>query len=209
MAGKNTIPCPIPSTHTTHLHYPLPMTPLADWQVFAQIVGSAAAALTGLQFVAMALLADLPTNPAPDTTDAFASPNIVHFVSILLFAASLAMPWPGLASAALAWKLGSLAGLLYVAVTVRRMFSQADYHPVFEDWLFHALLPVLSYAGLASAAFASRTHPLGAIFGLAAALLLLLVTAIHNAWDNLIYLVFLRNRAVHDSPDGNSTEPLR
>ena len=183
------------------------MTPLADWQVFAQIVGSAAAALTGLQFVAMAVLADLPTGPAPGATDAFASPNIVHFVSILLFAASLAMPWPGLATAALAWELGSLAGLIYVAITIRRMVTQADYHPVFEDWLFHALLPVASYAGVAAAAFASRAHPHGAIFGLAGAILLLLVTAIHNAWDNLIYLVSLRNQAAHGFPDGNSIEP--
>ena len=183
------------------------MTPLADWQVFAQIVGSAAAALTGLQFVAMALLADLP-DAAPDATDAFASPNIVHFVSILLFAASLAMPWPRLTAAALAWTLGSLAGLLYVAVTIRRMVTQVKYHPVFEDWLFHALLPVASYAGLATAAFASRTHPHGAIFGVAGAILLLLVTAIHNAWDNLIYLVFLRHRATLTASDGNPVQPL-
>ncbi len=182
------------------------MTPLADWQVFAQIVGSAAAALTGLQFVAMALLADLPAGPAPGATDAFASPNIVHFVSILLFAASLAMPWPGLAPAALAWQLGGLAGCVYVAVTIYRMATQADYHPVFEDWLFHALLPVASYAGLASAAFASRAHPRGALFGIAGAILLLLVTAIHNAWDNLIYLVFLRHRTTHAPSTGSPTE---
>ena len=172
------------------------MTPLADWQVFAQIIGSAAAALTGLQFVAMALLADLP-DAAPDATEAFASPNIVHFVSILLFAASLAMPWPGLVSASRAWEIGSLAGLLYVSVTIRRMVTQAGYHPVFEDWLFHALLPVASYAGLAAAALATRAYPRGALFGVAGAILLLLVTAIHNAWDNLIYLVFLRHRATH------------
>ncbi len=181
------------------------MTPLADWQVFAQIVGSAAAALTGLQFVAMALLADLP-DAAPDATDAFASPNIVHFVSILLLAASLAMPWPGLTFASRAWELGSLAGLLYVAVTIYRMVTQAKYHPVFEDWLFHALLPVLSYAGLAAAAFASRAHPRGALFGIAGAILLLLVTAIHNAWDNLIYLVFLRHRTTHAPSTGSPTK---
>ena len=181
------------------------MTPLADWQVFAQIVGSAAAALTGLQFVAMALLADLP-DAAPDATDAFASPNIVHFVSILLLAASLAMPWPGLASASRAWELGGLAGLVYVAVTIYRMVTQADYHPVFEDWLFHALLPVASYGGVAAAAFATRTYPHGALFGLAGAILLLLVTAIHNAWDNLIYLVFLRHRTTHAPSTGSPTE---
>jgi hypothetical protein len=40
---------------------------------------------------------------------------------------------------------------------------------VFEDWLFHALLPFTAYATLAASAFVARAHPYAALFGVASA----------------------------------------
>ena len=70
---------------------------------------------------------------------------------------------------------------------------------MFEDWLFHALLPAVAYAILAGASFAARLYEARALFGVAAASMLLLFIGIHNAWDTATYLVYVRRRDQDDS----------
>ena len=75
------------------------MTPLAPWQNFYVIVGSSAGALTGLVFIAMALVADLPAiRGAADANDAFSTPILVHFGVVLVLAAIMSAPWKGLSA---------------------------------------------------------------------------------------------------------------
>lgn len=74
---------------------------------------------------------------------------------------------------------------------------------MFEDWLFHALLPLAAYATLAASACVARAYTRGAMFGVAAAALGLLFIGIHNAWDAATYHVFV---ARHKRPD---VEPNR
>src|SRR5438067_11603141 len=89
-------------------------TPLARWDTFYVIVGSAAAALTGLQFVVIAIAADSRFRSAtPETVDAFGTPNIVHFSAVLLASALLTAPWPSLRSVAITMGAGALAGVVY------------------------------------------------------------------------------------------------
>jgi len=71
------------------------VTPIAAWQNFYVIVGSSAAALTGLQFVVMALVADLPGPGSVRSIDAFATPTMVHFGGVLVLSAILSAPWSG------------------------------------------------------------------------------------------------------------------
>ena len=72
------------------------------------------------------------------------------------------------------------------------MRSQTAYRAVFEDWLFHALLPLAAYATLAVSAGVAYWHARPALFALGAASLLLLFIGIHNAWDTVTYHVFVR-----------------
>ena len=81
------------------------------------------------------------------------------------------------------------------------MRTQTLYQPVFEDWLFHALLPLAAYVTLAVSAYATRSCAREALFAVAAAALLLLFVGIHNAWDGVTYHVF------HRKP--RQTEPER
>jgi len=62
---------------------------------------------------------------------------------------------------------------------------------VLEDWLWHAVLPALAYLTLVLAALALPDHPARAPFWLAAAVLVLLVTGIHNAWDAAAYIAVM------------------
>jgi len=167
------------------------MSELAEWGSFYGIVGSAAGALIGLQFVVMTLIADRPVIGLADAGAAFATPTIVHFGAALLLSALLRMPWRSIAPAAAYWGLIGVAGAVYTVVVVRRMRMQSIYRPQFEDWLFHVLLPLAAYTGLALSAFEASSHARDALFGVGAAALLLLFTGIHNAWDSVAYHVLV------------------
>jgi hypothetical protein len=168
------------------------MTALAGWENFYVIVGSSAGALIGLQFVVMALVANLPGTPGQaQAGHAFATPNIVHFGTVLLLAAALCAPWHGIGAAAVCWGLVGVVGVAYALIVVRRLRAQNVYRPVFEDWLFHALLPFTAYATLPASACLARAHPYGALFAVAAVALLLLFVGIHNAWDAVTYHIFV------------------
>jgi hypothetical protein len=171
------------------------------WDSFYVIVGSAAGALIGLQFVVMTLIASKPPMPAAEAGAAFATPTIVHFGATLLLSALLRMPWPSLATPAALLVLIGLAGVIYTTVVLRRIKKQASYRPGFEDWLFHVALPVFAYAALALSAIATRTQAPQALFGVGASTLLLLFVGIHNAWDAVVYHVFvnLRGRSITES----------
>jgi hypothetical protein len=169
------------------------MTALAGWENFYVIVGSSAGALIGLQFVVMALIATMPRGPnAAQAGNAFATPTVVHFGTVLLLSAVLSAPWQGIATASGLWGLLGLSGFAYSLVVARRVRVQTAYQPEFEDWLCHVLLPIAAYATLAISAFVARPHWRAALFGVAAAALLLLFVGIHNAWDAATYHIFFR-----------------
>jgi hypothetical protein len=167
------------------------MSALAEWDSFYVIVGSAAGALIGLQFVVMTLIAERPPLRAAEAGAAFATPTIVHFGAALLLSALLRAPWHAVTSAAALWGLVGLSGAAYAVIVARRMRVQTTYRPEFEDWLFHVLLPLVAYAILALSAFAASSHTREALFGVGAAALLLLFIGIHNAWDAVAYHVLV------------------
>lgn len=168
------------------------MTPFSGWENFYVIVGSSAGALIGLQFVVITLIADVPLGRRDaQAGDAFATPTIVHFGGVLLLAAILSAPWYGITSAAVLWGVMALSGAIYSVIVLRRMRQQTAYRPEFEDWLFHFLLPLAAYLILIAAAFAVVWHSRGALFAVATAALLLLFIGIHNAWDAIMYHVFV------------------
>ena len=160
---------------------------LAEWDSFYVIVGSAAGALIGLQFVVMTLVAANPPKGVAEGSAAFSTPTIVHFSSVLLLSALLRIPWQALSSIALLWGLVGLSGVLYTLVVTRRMRVQSVYSPVFEDWLFHALLPLMGYALVGASAFGALAYEREALLGVGAGALILLFIGIHNAWDAVAY----------------------
>lgn len=165
------------------------VSPFAAWESFYVIVGSSGAALTGLQFVVMALVAEKRGRTTSPEIAAFGSPTVVHFCAVLLLAAILSAPWPSLSSPDLAIGAAGVAGVTYAAIVTRRARGQRGYTPVFEDWLWHVVLPFLAYAALVVAAIVLQRSPGPALFVVGAAALLLLFIGIHNAWDTVTYIV--------------------
>jgi len=178
------------------------MTALDGWENFYVIVGSSAGALIGLQFVVMTLIAEMPTAQSDaQAGEAFGTPNVVHFGVVLLLSAIVSAPWERLGIVAVIWGVLGLCGMIYAAVVARRMRSQTAYQAVVEDWLFHVVLPLTAYAMLAISACVSGSHVRPALFAVGAATLLLLFIGIHNAWDTVMYHVFVRKK------ESRQTEP--
>jgi len=165
---------------------------LAGWESYYVIVGSSAAALTGLQFVVIAVVADVSQRASDDQIGAFATPSIVHFCVALLTSAALSAPWRRLESAAIVLGIVGLAGLLYAAIVIRRARRQAGYAPVFEDWLWHAALPIVAYGLMFTGALALVSHEHEALFLVGASTLLLVFIGIHNAWDTVTWIALSR-----------------
>src|SRR6266849_3028639 len=128
------------------------VSPLATWQNFYVIIGSAAAALTGLMFVVITLIAGVRQRRSSESVGAFGTPTVVHFCLALLVAAILSAPWQALWNAGLLLGLCGLGGVTYVVIVARRTRRQTAYQPVLEDWLWHVVFPLVSYTALVVAA---------------------------------------------------------
>ena len=166
------------------------MPALAEWNSFYVIVGSAAGALIGLQFVVMTLIAARPAQPAPAGGAAYSTPSVVHFAVVLFLSAVASAPWKAIGGITVVWGLVGLSGVVYAVVVARRLRRLTSYTPVFEDWLFHVLLPLAAYAMLAGSALAAIFDASPPLFVVSAAVLLLLFVGVHNAWDAVTYHVF-------------------
>ncbi len=163
-------------------------SPLIAWESFYVIVGSSGAALTGLQFVVIALIAESKRRATSREIEAFGTPTIIHFCAVLLVSAILSAPWHSLTSVAYALGGCGFVGLVYDLIVFRRARRQTTYRPVFEDWLWHSILPVIAHTLIATTAFWLTGNPEKALFLVGAATLILLFTGIHNSWDTVTYI---------------------
>src|SRR5438874_1588179 len=122
------------------------LSPLARWDNFYVIVGSSAGALTGLQFVVIALVAEAQAASSMLEIRAFGTPTVVHFCVALLISAVLSAPWDTLSSAGIALSLCGVAGVVYALTVIRHARKQSGYRPSAEDWTWYAALPLVAYA---------------------------------------------------------------
>ncbi|HVT60528.1 MAG TPA: hypothetical protein VHR45_19295 [Thermoanaerobaculia bacterium] len=181
-------------------------TLLARWANFYVIVGSSAAALTGLQFVVIALVTEMRhRNATASGIDAFSTPTIVYFSTVLLLSAVLSAPWNGLSAVAYLITVCGAAGAGYSLVVARRARRLTVYKLVLEDWVWHIALPLAAQVTLLAAGLAMVRHPKGALFTIAAAALLLLFIGIHNAWDTATFMLIQHLESGQD--DGKRQEP--
>jgi len=171
---------------------------LSAWESFYVIVGSSGGALIGLQFVVITLIAGTRHRRKMDAMNAFGTPTVVHLTGALLVSAIMSAPWPSYLPVSIALTICGLVGLAYAGLTVRRAQLQTDYAPVWEDWLWHAVLPCIAYITLTVSAAFLHSHPQRGLIVIGAAALGLLLVGIHNAWDSITHIVAT-------SPDGDTT----
>jgi len=170
------------------------ISPFAAWESFYVIVGSSAAALTGLQFVVVVLSAEVNLPRNESATSVFSNPTMVHFCTVLLIAAILSAPWQGVSVAAIMLAASGAAGLIYVLRILFLARKQTAYQLVLEDWIWHTLLPFLAYGALLGGALVLWRESMSGLYVIAASALLLLFSGIHNAWDAVTYIAAMRQR---------------
>jgi hypothetical protein len=175
--------------------------PLESWSNFYVIVGSSAGGLTGLTFVVIALIADAHAVRLTGLR-AFISPTVVHFCSVLGIAALLSIPGQTPASMGLCLGAGGLVGVIYsVGTTMQLHRNRPVYEPVAMDWIWNVLLPTLCYLMLLIAGTLAPSHAPAALYATAAVSLLLLI-GIHNAWDIAVWFT-----AERPSGPGEQSKP--
>lgn len=170
------------------------MLVLRGWETFYVIVGSAAAALTGLQFVVVVLGAEVEAVRDAAAVEAFGTPTIVHFCIVLTVAALISVPGQTPLTLGTFLVLLGIGGVAYSILTARRAKRQSNYEPVFEDWLWHVGFPFVAYAALLVTGASTFRFPAGALYVVAAIALALLFIGIHNAWDSVVYIATQHNR---------------
>jgi hypothetical protein len=133
--------------------------------------------------------------------NAFTTPIVVHFSAVLLIAALLSAPWTALGPVALLLGLGSVGGLGYVTLVVRRLRRMRTYQPEWDDWLWYAVLPAAAYATLLISATLLLGHPTPVLFVIATAMVLLLSVGIRDAWDVVTYLAIMQLAPTDTEPE--------
>jgi hypothetical protein len=161
---------------------------LSEWHEFYGLLGTAAAALVALLFVAVSIGTSVLT-PEPASrrnTATYLSPVVFHYANILFLSLIALIPtqtWESFGVVIGFAAAGSVIYSIVIAVRVHR-------NPLSDlpDRLSYGVIPTLCYAtGLVVAVlvFEEKTAGLNLLAG--AALLLLLIN-LRNAWDLMISL---------------------
>ena len=161
---------------------------LASWEGFYVIIGTSVAALTGLMFVVIALMAEAPMESTAQGLAAFGTPNIVHYSVVILLSGLITAPWTGLTIVGVLLTLIGVLGFIYTMIVLQRARRQTGYKPVLEDWLWHTAIPFFAYALLTIAGIVLHVNATFALFLVAAVSLLLVFVGIHNSWDTVTYI---------------------
>ena len=161
-----------------------------DWENFYLILGSAAAALIGLMFVAAALMAGLDKRRVMRGTRVYFTPIIFHFGVVLVVSAIAVVPELPAPAVSVVVALCAINGCAYSAATMARMLRpESDAPPHWSDKYFYGILPAIAYLGLVGAAGAVWFMPHGAAYAIGAIMLVLLLIGIRDAWDLATYLL--------------------
>jgi hypothetical protein len=168
------------------------LPPLSEWETFYVITGSAAAGLTGLMFVVIALQTEAIVESVEGGVRAFGTPTVLHFCGVLLTAAIMSIPRQSVTTLAVCVGGIGIAGLVLSTWVVVQARGQRSYKPVLSDWIWHVTLPLVAYASVAAAAGVLSRWPVVALDMVAAASLLLLFIGIHNAWDSAVWIAARR-----------------
>ncbi len=166
----------------------------AAWQSFYLLVGTAAATLVGLMFVAVTFGATrIERVERPEVMRAFLDPTLSHFVQVMVTACLLLVPT----------MTPRIFGALLVVMALFRLASLARVHRHMKeaqranndlelsDWISGVVLPLGEHVGLAGsgALFAVGRPAFGA---LALVTMLVLLTGVYGAWELMVWIAVSR-----------------
>ena len=160
---------------------------LEGWHDFYVVVGSGAAALTGLLFVIVSLGPKVIASGTETGVRAFISPIAVHFTSALVGSALMLAPDipPAVLGSLLA--IAGLGGVVYTAWTRADAQWRRSNLPIL-DWVWFVGLPFIAFLLIGASGIGIAMNVPVSLQGFAIAILLLIVIAIRNAWDIVVWM---------------------
>jgi hypothetical protein len=171
---------------------------LHGWHEFYGLLGTAAAALVALLFVAASIGANIFTAESAGATRTFMSPVVFHYTNILFLSLIVLIPGQSRLSFGVTIAAAALGSLVYSIVTFLRVLrhSMAD----FADRIGYGSVPLITYsAGIVSAWLILNGFDAG-LYVLATAALALLVVNIRNAWDLMLSLARRNAEKINPPP---------
>jgi hypothetical protein len=169
----------------------------ASWQNFYLLIGTAAATLIGLMFVAVTFGASRVGSQTTDGARAFLDPPFGHFVHALVTACLMVCPTM---SAPFLGAVLLVISVLRTAALLRTFRRMREAHQKFNDlelsdWLSGVALPfgLFVLSGAASAGFLAGYAASFSALGFATIAILLL--GIYAAWELLLWLAMTQAKA--------------
>ena len=160
---------------------------LEAWHDFYLVVGTGAAALTGLLFVIVSLGPHVVAGRTRTGVRAFVSPTATHFTTVLVASSVMLVPELPMPLLGALLAAGGFGGLVYTAWTGVHGRWRTSTLP-FLDWVWFAGLPNVCFAlTLVSGVAIAMSLAIG-LYAIAAAMLLLVVVGIRNAWDVVLWV---------------------
>ena len=169
---------------------------LHAWHDFYVLIGTAAATLIGLMFVAASISASYMTEKHQAGIQSFYTPTVVHFATVLITCVLLVAPLAVTPLGGLLLAVGA-AGLGYACFVWLRMGRRGFTLTIdLADRFWYALSPVAGHLLLVAAALMLLLVGDGrSLQVLATAIVLLLLAAIRNAWDITAWAVTRSGRS--------------
>jgi hypothetical protein len=166
---------------------------LREWHDFYLLVGTAAATLIGLIFVAISFGANVKAEERQRAdVNAWVTPSLVYLVEVFVIAGAAVAPIDP-------WWLGVLlCGVLVFNLPfglwrLRYLFSQHREEAIPGlTWLWQSLLPSLAQLVLGAGALGLLRLDARSVSPIAIAVVVLLLCAVRNAWTLVIYLLSQR-----------------
>jgi MFS family permease len=164
------------------------MESLHEWHEFYILLGTAAATLLALLFVAVSLGTGYLSDKSQQGTRTFMSPVVIHFCCVFFLSAVCLVPSHGPVFFAILIGATAILGVA-VSIVITVWVVRAEMTHYLPDYFAYGLLPVSGYLALMTAGvmiYLGRDYELEVLAG---ALLLLLIVNVRNAWDLTLSMV--------------------
>jgi hypothetical protein len=171
------------------MHAPL-IEALWQWHEFFALIGTAAATLVGLLFVAASIGAGVFTRSHQAGIRSFLSPTVVHFTAVLIMCLIGTAPSQTPLSLGILLMCAGAIGGAYSSWIWRRMrvygiTPQIDV----VDRLWYTFLPMAVYLLIVGAGLRLTWDDGDSLELLALGMVMLLVIGIRNAWDMTVWVI--------------------
>jgi hypothetical protein len=164
------------------------------WDNYFILMGTAAGSLVGLLFVVITLTTGHDRERVTRGQSLYMTPTAINFGSVLTVSAIVLVPkLPTTVDAALT-ALVAIWGVINAVRSALGILAlrRSDDPPHWTDFWAYGTGPAFAYFGLLGVAVALWTAAPWSVYALAALLLVLMLTALRNAWDLITWIAPMR-----------------